>query len=96
MPASVIIYTTEYCPYCVRAKSLLEKKGASYEEIDVGDRPDLRSWLIETSKQRTVPQVFINGVPVGGFTDIAELDRKGALTRLLSEDPGGSAASVRR
>ena len=87
MAASVIVYTTEYCPYCVRAKELLREKGAAFHEVDVADRPDLRAFIAKASGQRTVPQVFINGKPVGGFTDIAALDRKGEHGRLLAADP---------
>jgi glutaredoxin 3 len=96
MPADVLIYTTEYCPYCVRAKSLLRSKGVSFTEIDVSDRPDLREWLLSASKQRTVPQVFINGHSVGGFTDIAALDRKGALAPLLAAERKPEDPDVRR
>src|SRR4051812_8953589 len=83
VPAKVIIYTTPWCGFCHRAKQLLAQKNAAFTEIDVEDRPDLRSFLASTSGQRTVPQVFINGEPVGGFTDIAELDEQGELDRLL-------------
>ena len=96
MAADVLIYTTEYCPYCVRAKSRLRSKGAGFTEIDVSSRPDLRSWLQDASKQRTVPQVFVNGHPLGGFTDIAALDRKGALDPLLAADPSPDDPEVRR
>jgi glutaredoxin 3 len=85
--AEVLLYTTEYCPYCQMAKQLLTKKKARFVEIDVGDRPDLRSWLLSASGQRTVPQVFINGRSVGGFSEISALDRKGELDRLLGEAP---------
>lgn len=96
MGAQVVLYTTEYCPYCVRAKQLLAKKGVSYEEIDVADRPDLRSWLVQASRQRTVPQIFINGRSIGGFSELAELDRKGALAPLLSQDPTASDGALQR
>ncbi len=96
MAASVTIYTTSYCAYCVMAKRLLKAKGAGFEEIDVSARPDLRSWLVDASKQRTVPQVFINGEPVGGFTDLSELDRRGELEALLSRDPRASDRTIRR
>lgn len=84
MSASVTIYTTPYCPYCIRAKLLLRQKGVAYREIDVSDRMDLRAWLVTASGQRTVPQVFINGRPMGGFSDIAALDRRGELDPLLA------------
>jgi glutaredoxin 3 len=92
--ANVTIYTTAYCGYCMQAKRLLTQKSVPYTEIDVGDRPDIRSWLVQESGQRTVPQVFINGASVGGFTDIAALDRKGALDTMLAEAPDASAPSL--
>jgi len=85
--ASVHIYLTDWCPYCQRAKALLQKKRVSFIEIDVDDRPDLRSWLVSASGQRTVPQIFINGRPVGGSSDLDALDRRGALDGLLAADP---------
>ena len=87
MPADVAIYTTPWCPYCQRAKALLSKKNVRFEEIDVDTRPDLRRWLSGATGQRTVPQVFINNRPVGGFTDVAALDQNGKLDALLGEAP---------
>lgn len=85
MPASVTIYTTSWCPFCHRAKRLLAQKKAAFTEIDVDGRPDLRRFLVSSTGQSTVPQVFINGTSVGGFTDIDELDGQGELDRLLAE-----------
>ncbi len=87
MAADVVIYTTNYCPYCTRAKSLLNQKKATFREVNVEDRQDLREWLVKRSGQRTVPQVFVNGRALGGFTDIAALDRKGELDGLLAATP---------
>ena len=87
MSAQVIIYTTGYCPYCTRAKSLLSKKAVLFKEIDVSSRPDLRSWTRARTGQRTVPQVFVNGEALGGFTDIAALDQRGLLDSKLSREP---------
>jgi glutaredoxin 3 len=87
VPAHVLVYTTPWCPYCHAAKRLLGTKQASFTEVDVDDRPDLRSWLASASGQRTVPQVFINGHPVGGYDDIEALDEEGQLDRLLAEPP---------
>ncbi|MFO0611415.1 MAG: glutaredoxin 3 [Polyangiaceae bacterium] len=94
MSAAVTIYTTAVCPYCVRAKSLLRSKGIPFREIDVERRPELREWLIARSKQRTVPQIFVNGAPLGGFTDIAALDQQGKLDPLLARDPEESDPQV--
>jgi glutaredoxin 3 len=93
--ASVTIYTTGYCGFCTRAKRLLSEKNVKYTEIDVEDRPDLRSWLVGASGQRTVPQVFINGKSVGGFSDISALDARGKLDELLQEPPGAEASELR-
>jgi glutaredoxin 3 len=95
MPARVVVYSTDYCPYCDRAKALLMKKGVRYEEIRVEDRPELRNWLAQTTKQRTVPQVFVNGRPLGGFTDIASLDRRGELDPLLEAAPAPEDPAIR-
>jgi glutaredoxin 3 len=77
------IYTTDWCPYCVRAKALLSRKGWAYTEVNVDGDVDKRAWLVETTGRRTVPQIFIGGTPVGGFDDIAALDRKGELERMV-------------
>ena len=77
------IYTKQLCPYCVRAKALLQKKGAAYVEIDVEGNDDLRVWLAEASGQKTVPQIFVDGRPLGGFSDIDALDRQGKLDPIL-------------
>jgi len=83
--AHVAIYTTPSCPYCVMAKRLMREKGVEYEEIDVATDTDKRRWLVETTGQRTVPQIFIGGRPYGGYTDIAALDKKGELDPLLGK-----------
>lgn len=95
MPADVVVYTTNYCPYCVRAKALLTQKKAAFREVNVEDRQDLRDWLVERSGQRTVPQVFVNGRSLGGFTDIAALDRKGELDQLLAGSPSPGDREMR-
>lgn len=87
MSASVLVYLTEWCPFCQRAKALLTKKKVNFTEVDVDDRPELRSWLVSASGQRTVPQVFINGQPVGGYTDLEKIDRQGKLDALLAKAP---------
>lgn len=75
----VDVYVTDYCPYCTRAKGLLTKRGIRYREIDVTHDPERRKWLVETTGQRTVPQIFIRGEPVGGSDDLHALDKKGLL-----------------
>jgi glutaredoxin 3 len=95
MSADVVVYLTEWCPYCIRAKSLLGKKNVRFKAVDVDDRPDLRAWLLERSGQRTVPQVFVNGRPLGGFSDISALDRQGELDPLLATPPSPNDAATR-
>lgn len=83
--ANVVIYRTPYCGYCVRARRLLAQKGVPFEEVDVAGDSGKRQWLFDVTRRRTVPQVFINGRPVGGFDDLARLDRSGELDRLLAD-----------
>ncbi|MGZ3619199.1 MAG: glutaredoxin 3 [Candidatus Binataceae bacterium] len=86
--AKVEVYTTAYCPYCTRAKSLLKSKGVAFEEIDVSGNSVLREKMIELSGgRRTVPEIFINGKIVGGYDELRALEAEGRLDPLLSE-PG--------
>ncbi|HTQ23777.1 MAG TPA: glutaredoxin 3 [Candidatus Binataceae bacterium] len=86
--AKVEVYTTSYCPYCIRAKSLLKSKGVAFEEIDVAGDPALREKMIELSGgRRTVPEIFINGRIIGGYDELRALEAAGRLDKLLSE-PG--------
>ena len=81
----VRIYTTNYCGFCMRAKELLSRKGVDFEEIDVTEDDTLRSKLVEMSGgQRTVPQIWIGDTHVGGYTDLARLDRDGQLDSMLN------------
>ena len=81
----VTIYTTSYCPYCHAAKDLLESRGVAFEEIDVtGDHAE-RARLAERTGRRTVPQVFVGGEAIGGYDDLAALERDGRLGALLGE-----------
>lgn len=79
----VTIYTTTYCPFCIRAKMLLDSKGVRYEEIAVDDAPELRQEMYTLSGRRTVPQIFINGSPIGGCDDLYALESQGKLDQLL-------------
>ena len=83
--ADVVIYRTPSCSYCFRVHHLLESKGVPFREVDVSNDPGKRQWLFDVTRRRTVPQVFINGKPVGGFDDLARLNRSGELDRLLAE-----------
>jgi glutaredoxin 3 len=79
----VEMYTTAFCPYCRRAKFLLDKKGVGYDEIRVeGNRQHMRE-MLKRSRRNTVPQIFIDDYHVGGYDDLAELDAFGKLDALL-------------
>lgn len=82
--SNVIIYSTNVCPYCVRAKMLLDKKNAKYTEINVQTNPDEREKMIKkTGGKTSVPQIFINDKHIGGSDDLYDLDKKGKLDELL-------------
>jgi len=81
--ARVQIYTKRNCAYCVQAKALFDRKGVAYQEIDAEAKDELRLWLAEVTGQKTVPQVFVDGRPLGGFTDVDALDKAGKLDPIL-------------
>ena len=85
--ARIEIYTTPWCGYCARAKALLERKGAAYQETDVMEDSVKRSEMRERSKRTTVPQIFINGQHIGGSDELAALEQAGKLDALLAQ-PG--------
>lgn len=80
----VKIYLTAWCPFCLQARSLLDRKGVAYEAIDVDGDLATRRWLREVTGQRTVPQIFIGEEPIGGYTELAALDRNGDLDLKLA------------
>ena len=84
--ATVKMYTTQWCGFCAAARTLLKKKGVEFEEIDVDANAGKREEMQELGGGHTVPQVFINGQPVGGYTDIAALDKQGELDALLAQN----------
>lgn len=83
--ASVIVYSSAHCPYCVMAKQLLERKGVDYKEIRVDLDPSKREEMMQKSRQRTVPQIFINNKAIGGYTDLVAMDRAKQLDSLLAQ-----------
>ena len=84
MSANVKVYSTSVCPYCVRAKQLLERKGIAYTEINLSyEAPEVRVELMEKTRHRTVPQIFINDEFIGGFDQLYQLDREGKLDQLI-------------
>jgi glutaredoxin 3 len=88
------VYVTTFCPYCVRAKSLLKKKGLAYREIDVTGDEEKRSWLVQASGgRRTVPQIFLDGKPLGGSDELHALDRSGELDKLVSAGAAAAASA---
>ncbi len=83
-PLRVRVYSTLICPYCIRAKALLQAKGIPYENIDVTGNTAMRAWLLEATGRRTVPQIFIGDESIGGFDELRALDRSGELDRKLA------------
>jgi glutaredoxin 3 len=94
--AHVKIYTRAGCGYCTGALRFLRERGVAFEHVDATGDMATRRWLIAVTGQSTVPQIFIDGRPIGGFTDMLALARRGELDRLLavhSDSSSGSAAS---
>ena len=81
--AKVVLYGTAYCPYCVRARALLDSKGISYEDIGLERHPERRREMEQRSGRRTVPQIFIDDEHIGGSDDLFALERAGELDSLL-------------
>ena len=82
--AAITIYTTNYCPYCVKAKDLLKRKGVAYEEISAEDDAVREAMILKAGGRRTVPQIFINDQHIGGCDDLYALDKAGKLDPLLA------------
>lgn len=83
--AQVVVYSGPSCPYCVRAKMLLQKKGVTFEDIDVKADPSKRDEMLAKSNgKQTIPQIFINGKHIGGSDDLYALDAAGKLDALLA------------
>jgi glutaredoxin 3 len=78
------MYTTRWCGFCVRAKALLDSRGLAYEEIRLDDDPQFRATLHELTGGWTVPQILIDGKPIGGYTELWQLDKAGALDELAA------------
>jgi glutaredoxin 3 len=82
---AIVMYTTNWCPYCERARKLLKSKGATFNEIDVESAAEKRAEMLSRSGRRTVPQIFIGDQHVGGSDDLAALDSAGKLDALLGK-----------
>ena len=89
--ADVTVYTSDFCGYCVQAKRLLKARGVAFVEENVGNDFERRKWLIETTGQRTVPQIFFGDASIGGFHELAALDRAGTLFETLEASAKPSA-----
>lgn len=86
--ANIEIYTKDWCPFCTRAKALLDQKGLNYIEFDVTDDGDLETEMRNRSSQRSVPQIFIEGQHVGGFDDLSAAASDGTLEALVGKSSG--------
>ena len=83
--AKVEVYSSMHCPYCVMAKQLLDRKGVAYTEIRVDLDPAKRQEMMTKSRQRTVPQIFINNEAIGGYTDLVAINNSKKLDSLLAQ-----------
>lgn len=90
--AHVRMYTRRWCGYCTAAERLLQEKGVEFEEIDTTGDHATRKWLLEATGRSTVPQIFIDGQPIGGYDDLRALDRRGELDRMLGRDAASAAS----
>ncbi len=89
----VRVYSTTYCSYCRAAKALLGERKVPYTEIDCTNDAPTRQWLVDTTGLKTVPQIFIGDVPIGGYDRLSQLDKSGKLPAVLAGDePAPSVA----
>ncbi|HED18496.1 MAG TPA: glutaredoxin 3 [Gammaproteobacteria bacterium] len=88
----IIMYSTRFCPYCISADRLLNRKGVPINKIAVDHDPDMWATMEKLSGRSTVPQIFIGNYHVGGYDDLAALERNGKLDPLLGPIPGASLA----
>jgi glutaredoxin 3 len=82
--ARIRLYTTDWCGYCIRAKALLDARGLAYEEVVLDDDPQFRQTVYDLGRRHTVPLVTIDGDPIGGYEELAALDRSGLLAQRLA------------
>lgn len=81
------MYSTPYCPYCIRARMLLDSKHIPYTDITVDGQPALRREVMARSGRRTVPQIWFGDTHIGGYDDLAHLERQGQLDQILNTEP---------
>jgi glutaredoxin 3 len=86
MPAHVKMYTRRWCGYCSAAERMLNAKGVTYELVDTTGDHEIRRWLADHTGRRTVPQIFIDDIAIGGYDELRALERKGELDRMLAGD----------
>jgi glutaredoxin 3 len=90
----VRVYTRSFCSYCTLAKLLLQRRGIAFVEISCNGDDERRRWLVDQTGQRTLPQIFIGDVPIGGYTELARLDHEGRLLAVVAgEQPPPSVLS---
>jgi len=82
----VILYTTPFCSYCHAAKRLLEEQGIPYESVDIAGKENFREFLYHKTGRRTVPQILIHEIPIGGYTNLLALSQQGKLDSLLAQE----------
>lgn len=85
--ADILIYSSAVCPYCVAAKNFLKAKGLDYREVRIDLDAVARKEMMDQAKRSSVPQIFVNGVHIGGFDDMVAMDRAGNFTPLLESAP---------
>jgi glutaredoxin 3 len=79
MPSRVVLFSTDACTYCVHARSLLSKRGVEFEEVDLGEHPELQAQLVELTGRSSFPQILVNGETLGGLNELRAADRDGTL-----------------
>jgi len=95
-PAEITVYTLPGCPHCVRARALLKRRGLAFREVDGTETPDFRARLADLTGGFTVPQIVIDGTPIGGADRLARLDRAGVLTAIADREAFPIAREQRR
>ena len=84
MPARVILFSTQSCTYCEHAKSLLSKRGVSFDEVDLSEHPELQVQLAEVTGLESFPQIVVNGEPLGGLNELRAADKSGVLASWIA------------
>ena len=86
--SAIVMYSTRFCPYCMRARSLLDRKGWAFEDIAVDGKPELRAEMMQKSGRHTVPQIWIGDQHVGGCDELVQLEMAGKLDEMVGEVNG--------